>query len=65
MVDQSKLNFFYRLMGAMVGPQRGAEDKVRERNREEESRLRKLMVGGLLEGGWVENCHQETLVGSE
>ncbi len=57
--------FFYRLMGAMVGPQRGAEDKVRERKREEKSRLRKLMAGGLLEGGWVGNCHQETLVSPE
>ncbi len=39
--------FFYRLMGAMVGPQRGAEDKVRERKREEKSRLRK---------SWQEVC---------
>ncbi len=52
-------------MGAMDGAQRGAEDKVRERKREEKSRLRELMVGGSLEGGWVGNCHQETLVGPE
>lgn len=52
-------------MGAMDGAQRGAQDKVRERKREEKSRLRELMVGGLLEGGREGNCHQETLVGPE